>query len=478
MIGIPEDTMESVISFFKTIDSYVWQFPDQLPFMVVLLVGTGIFTTFFLGWPQLKRVKHAIDITRGLFDDPKDSGDVTHFQALSAALSATIGIGNIAGTAFAIHYGGPGALFWMWVTAIFGTSLKYAECTLSMKYRIINPDGSASGGPMYYIEQGLGWKWLAVVFAIGATLCSLGTGNAAQANTIADQFLHDLGIPTWITGILIAILVGMVIIGGMRRIGQVASKLTPTMTVIYVIGGLVILISHADRLPDAFRQIFEGAFTPTGAVGGFAGSVFINTLIWGIRRGLFSNEAGQGSAPIAHAAAKTTEPVREGTVAMVGPYVDTIIVCSITGLSIIVTNAWTAVDEFGVAYNGAPLTSHAFATGLTFLNGYGSYVVTASVFLFALSTMITWSYYGDRSLQYLFNNKWVMPYRFFFCGVLFVAAVVKLEVVWRFTDIVLAFMTIPNLIAILALSGITRRITGEYYSRKHVPYKDRIARRE
>ncbi len=467
------DILRSIVDFIAGI---VWSFPEELPILVVLLVGTGVFITIKLGFPQLKYVKHAIDVTRGKFDDPKDAGDITHFQALSAALSATIGIGNIAGTATAIHYGGPGALFWMWVTAIFGTSLKYAECTLSMKYRKLNPDGSASGGPMYYIEQGLGWKWLAVIFAISAAVCSFGTGNSIQSFTVADQLHSDFSIPTWITGLFLALLVGTVIIGGIRRIGQVASKLTPTMTVIYVTGGLMILMLNIDKIPGAFESIFKCAFSPPGMIGGFAGSAFIYTMVWGVKRGLFSNEAGQGSAAIAHAAAKTTEPVREGTVAMVGPYIDTIMVCSITGLCIIVTDAWT-VTVGGEALNGSPLTTYAFTQGLTMMNGYGGYIVTASVFLFALSTMISWSYYGDRSVQYLFGNRWVTPYRIVYCVVLFYGAVLKLEIVWGFGDIALGIMTIPNLIAILALSGVTRRMSKEYYSRKHVPYKERISKR-
>jgi AGCS family alanine or glycine:cation symporter len=468
-----QSLIKSVVDFAVGI---VWSFPEDLPILVVLLVGTGVFITLRLGFPQLKYVKHAIQVTMGKFDDPKDAGDITHFQALSAALSATIGIGNIAGTATAIHYGGPGALFWMWITAIFGTSLKYTECTLSMKFRKINPDGSASGGPMYYIEQGLGWKWLAIVFACSAAVCSFGTGNAIQAFTVADQMNSEFAIPTWITGLFMALLVGTVIIGGIKRIGQVASKLTPTMTVIYVTGGLLILLLNIDKLPGAFASIFQYAFSPPGMIGGFAGSAFVHTMVWGVKRGLFSNEAGQGSAPIAHAAAKTEEPVREGTVAMMGPYIDTIIVCSITGLCIIVTNAWTATVD-GQALNGSPMTTFAFSEGLTLLKGAGRYIVTASVFLFALSTMISWSYYGDRSVQYLFGNRWVMPYRFVYCIVLFLGSVLKLETVWGFGDIALGIMTIPNLIAILALSGVTARISKEYYSRKHVPYKERMAKR-
>jgi AGCS family alanine or glycine:cation symporter len=339
-----------------------------------------------------------------------------------------------------------------------------------MKYRKINPDGSASGGPMYYMEKALGWKWLGIVFAGAASICALATGNAIQAFTVADQLNSDFAFPEWMTGLVIAVLVGMVIIGGVKRIGRVTSFLSPFMTVVYLLGSITILLLHFDRLPQAFSDIFSMAFTPPGAIGGFAGSTFMYTLIWGIKRGLFSNEAGQGSAPIAHAAAKTDEPVREGTVAMMGPYIDTITICSLTGLCIIVTGAWTAVVD-GAQLNGSPMTAYAFEHGLTFLNGYGNYIVTAAVLLFATSTMISWSYYGDRSIQYLFGDKAIMPYRFLFCTMIFVGSILKLEEVWTFGDLALGIMAIPNLIALVALSGVLVKMTREYYSHEHTPLR-------
>lgn len=462
--------MEFITEIIDGLASYVWGWPEIFPAMIALLLGTGFFISFRLGWIQLRRLKHAIDITRGKYDDPSHEGDISHFQALSTALSATIGIGNIAGVATAIHYGGPGALFWMWVTGILGTSLKYAECTLSMKYRKINPDGSASGGPMYYMEKALGWKWLGIVFAGAAAICALATGNAIQAFTVADQLNFDFGISTWITGLVIATLVGMVIIGGVKRIGRVTAFLSPFMTVVYLLGAIAILLVNLDKVPGAFIDIFNMAFTPSGAIGGFAGSTFMYTLIWGIKRGLFSNEAGQGSAPIAHAAARTDEPVREGTVAMMGPYIDTITICTMTGLAIIVTDAWKVVID-GEALNGSLMTAYAFQQGLTFLNGYGNYIVTAAVLLFATSTMISWSYYGDRSIQYLFGDKAIVPYRFLFCVMIFVGAILKLEEVWTFGDVALGIMAIPNLIALIALSGVLVRMTNEYFSRDHVPLR-------
>ncbi len=459
--------MNFLADIFTSIGGYLWGWPTAFPLMIVLLLGTGVFITLRMKFIQLRRVKHAIDITRGKYDDPAHEGDITHFQALSTALSATIGIGNIAGVATAIYYGGPGALFWMWVTGLLGTSLKYAECTLSMHFRKINPDGSASGGPMYYIEKGLGWKWLAVVFALSASICALATGNSIQAFTVADQLSSDFAIPVWITGAVLAILVGMVIIGGIRRIGRVTQVLTPLMTVIYIIATMTIILINIEHVPAAFKAIVGGAFTPPGEIGGFAGSTFLLTLIWGIKRGLFSNEAGQGSAPIAHAAARTDEPVREGTVAMMGPYIDTITVCTLTGLSIVLTDAWT-VTVGGERLNSSVMTAYAFSEGLHFLGGYGGYIVTAAVLLFATSTIIGWSYYGDRSVQYLFGDGAVMPYRYLFCFMIFVGAITKLEVVWAFGDIGLAMMAIPNLIALILLSGVTAKLTREYYSRKQI----------
>jgi len=456
--------VKSVIDFLS---SLIWSKPEVFPAMVALLVGTGLFMTLRLGFPQFRYLWHSIQITRGKYDDPNDAGDISHFQALSAALSATIGIGNIAGVATAIHYGGPGALFWMWVTGLLGTSLKYAECTLSMKYRNINPDGSASGGPMYYMEKALGWKPLAVLFATGGVLASFGTGNAIQAFTVADQFKADFGVTTYISGAIIAIVVGMVIIGGIKRIGKVTMVLSPAMTILYFVGGMLIILANIDKLPGTFDMIFKSAFTTSGAVGGFAGSAFIHTMIWGVKRGLFSNEAGQGSAPIAHAAAKTKEPVREGTVAMMGPYIDTIVICTITGLCILLTNAWTVVVD-GAALNGSPMTAYAFEHGLPFLGGLGRYIVTVAVLLFGTSTMITWSYYGDRSAEYLFGPKIITIYRYCFCIFLFLGAITRLEIVWGFGDIALGVMAIPNLIAIIALSNKFKALQDDYYSREHV----------
>jgi len=557
--------MEAVQNFMETIYKYIWEFPSALPYFLVLLLGTGIFITLRMRFIQLRRVRHALQVIAGKYDREEDSGEINHFQALSAALSATIGIGNIAGVATAIHYGGPGSLFWMWVTAILGTASKFTECTLSVKYRKVREDGEVSGGPMYYIEKGLGskWKFLAVFFAGCAVISSFGSGNSVQAFTVADSFRSDFGIPTWITGLVMATLIGMVIIGGIKRIGKVASRLVPFMAAIYFVTTITILLLNANLIPQAFATIFRDAFNAKAGVGGFFGSSFMFMLIWGVKRGIFSNEAGQGSAPIAHAAAKTEEPAREGLVAMLGPYIDTLMICTLTGLTIVTLGVWkdkkpaeihfteqaqvSLISADGTIYengviqdkhriergrlevingevpeavfvknhssvdkalvmrdeerldgyleiagegnfifldsegreidsgeielsgeillNGSPLTAWAFQRGLSRFFQGGNYIVSIAVFLFALSTAISWSYYGDRSIEYLFGRKAIMPYRIIFCIVHFLGAIFSLELVWAFGDTALGLMAIPNLIAILALSGKVRKIAKEYFSR-------------
>ena len=531
--------------------------------LIIPLIGTGIYLSLRMRFIQIRKLRHSYDIIRGIYDDPKDEGDITHFQALSAALSATIGIGNIAGVATAIHYGGPGAIFWMWVTAFFGMCTKYVECTLSQAHRKINPDGSASGGPMYYIEKGLGtsWKPLAVIFAVCAVLCSFGTGNMVQSFTVADSFRTDFGIPTWITGLAIASIVALVIIGGIKRIGQVASKLVPFMSILYIGTASIILLSHIEQVSGAFSLIIKSAFTPMAGIGGFTGATMFYALTWGVKRGLFSNEAGQGSAPIAHAAAKTAEPIREGVVAMVGPLIDTLIICTMTGLVIICTGAWQgkemtnkplnaieflttgseyaqnnkldgarfagefdvengkvtdivlavnhgsiddaevrltdgqmfngsiAVDSAGVVtilkggesigstlvygkmrQNGSLLTAYAFTKGLGG-SQWGSWLVTIGVFFFAISTMISWSYYGDRSVQYLFGDKAILPYKWVYVFFNFLGSILALEVVWGLGDVALSLMSFPNLLALIILAGSVAVMQKDYFSRQHKRFK-------
>ena len=430
--------------------------------LTIILIGTGIFVTISLGFIQIKRLRHSFEVVLGKYDDPDDEGDVTHFQALSAALSATIGIGNIAGVAIAIRLGGPGALFWMWVTALLGMALKYAECTLSHRYRVINEDGSASGGPMYYIEKGLGpkWKSLAVFFASCAVICSFCTGNMNQANTIAQTFA-SYNVPIWFSGLFIAFFVGLVIIGGIKRIAAVASRLVPTMAILYVLGALIILINHSNYIVPSFISIFKEAFSLEAGWGGL-----LTVIMWGVRRGLYSNEAGQGSAPIAHAAAKTKESAREGAVALMGPFIDTIIVCTMTGLAILSTNVLYTTD-----LTGALLTREAFRSGFSFAPDIGSFIVNIAVLLFAYTTMVAWSYYGDRSIEYLAGPKAIKPYRWVYVFFNFLGAVLPLTFVWNFGDIALSLMTIPNLIGVILLTGSLKKITSDYFNRSHIPYK-------
>ena len=560
--------MEHIKSIIDGANGIIWNWPSGSPLMVVLLLGTGIFLTLRLGFINLRAFRHAIQVIKGDYDDPDDPGDITHFQALTTALSATVGIGNIAGVATAIHYGGPGALFWMWLTAFFGMTAKYVECTLAMHLRQENPDGSVSGGPMYYIEMGLGprFKPLAILFAVCAVVSSFGSGNAVQAFTMADSFRADLGLPTWLTGGISAIIVALVIIGGIKRIGSFASKVMPAMAILYFVSAVVLLFLHAGDIPAAFVTIFNSAMHPEAAVAGFAGATFIFTLTWGVKRGLFSNEAGQGSAPIAHAAARTQEPVREGVVAMIGPFIDTLVICTLTGLMIVTTGVWnqkkesvyplsaqsaiTVVDQGctldanavqtkscalqsrrflvqqgrikgarliinhglvdgaelvredqpvsgvlvvdpkphlegdtgqilkgvkirgRVLQNGSPLTAWALEEGLKDIFPFGAFLVTISVFLFALSTAISWSYYGDRSAQYLFGQRAVLPYKLAFVVMHFLGAIFSLEVVWGFGDAALGLMSFPNLLAINALSGTVVKLTNDYFSREQIPYKD------
>jgi AGCS family alanine or glycine:cation symporter len=455
------ETYHSIIKFIS--NEIVWGVP-----FLVLLIGTGFFLTFYLRFVQVRRFKHSIEVISGKYDDPSEEGDLSHFQALSSALSATIGIGNIAGVATAIHFGGPGALFWMWITALVGMASKGVECYLGHRFRILNPDGSASGGPMYYIANGMGgrWKWLGAVFAFLAVFASLGSADMVQSNTVSQILHRDLSIPTWITGFFMAAMVAVVIIGGIRRIGQVASRLVPTMASIYMIGGLTVIFLHLTQVPDAFALILSKAFTPQGELGGFAGSTFIIALQWGAKRGLFSNEAGQGSAPIAHAAAKTRESVREGIVAQIGPFIDTILVCTVTGTVIIVTGAWhEGMDASGNLLNGAALTAWAFERGLAPIMPGGHYIVTLAVPLFAYSTMISWSYYGDRSVSFLWGRAAIIPYRVLFVIFTFVGATLSLELVWDMADVSNGLMAAPNLIAILALAGLAKREYADYFNR-------------
>lgn len=355
--------MEQLGNIIHWLEALVWQsgIPvqgEQIPYLVIALLGTGVFLTFRLAFIQIRHLGHGFAVATGRYDDPDEPGDVSHFQALTTALSATVGIGNIAGVAIAIHWGGPGALFWMWVTALLGMAVKYSEVTLAQHFRVTETGGSAwgtvSGGPMYYIEKGLGPKWkpLAMFFAGALMVTAFMTGNAVQANTITDIVQTNFGVNPWVTGIISAAIVGMVIVGGIGRIGKVTGILAPAMALIYVTGGILILLAHIDTIGPSFALIFREAFNPSAGVAGTGAGVFVLTLMWGVRRGLFSNEAGQGSAPIAHAAAKTDEPVSEGVVALLEPFIDTIVICSMTGLVILATGVWDAKHPTTISLGG------------------------------------------------------------------------------------------------------------------------------
>lgn len=553
--------LETIVS---RLDYFVWQLgipvgDQMIPVIVIALLGTGVLMTLRLGFIQIRRLPHGFGVTSGKYDDPDEPGDVSHFQALTTALSATVGIGNIAGVAAAIHWGGPGALFWMWVTAFLGMAVKFSEVTLAQHYRQIEKndddakvwDGSVSGGPMYYIEKGLGknWKPVAMFFAFALMCTSFLTGNAVQANTVADTMFSEFGIATWMTGIVTATIVGFVILGGIRRIGKVTGILAPVMAGVYIVGALLIVIGNIDQVLPSFALIFREAFNPTAGIAGTGVGAFMVTLMWGVRRGLFSNEAGQGSAPIAHAAAKTDEPVSEGVVALLEPFIDTIIICTMTGLVILTTGVWKetvptqlsfsgdisyvnvddqgssiATDEperievtngvqapgtthlawhevavshiytdaamsqpftgyllpaegravgndgqdvaqiWGPAVeSGAPLTKLAFERGL---GKFGGYIVLFSVLLFAISTAISWSYYGDRCANYMLGTKAILPYKMVFVLMHFTGAVLNLATVWALGDIALGFVTFPNLVALVMLSGVTVSLTKSYFERK------------
>ncbi len=385
-------------------------------------------------------------------------GDISPFQALMTELSATIGTGNIAGVATAIYFGGPGAIFWMWVVALFGMGTKYAEAVLAVRYREIDSLGNYVGGPMYYIKNGLGprWYWLAAAFSLFGMLAAFGIGNMVQSNTVAHELENTFAMPTWVTGLVMAVLAAVVILGGIRRIAEVAEKLVPFMAMAYFAGALIILILHFTKIPAAFMLIFTDAFTGTAASGGVAGATVWMAIRWGFARGIFSNEAGLGSTPIVHAAAKTRDPVRQGLIAMLGPMIDTLIICTMTALVIIVTGVWNSGQV------GAPLSSLAFTTGLP---GPGGYIVSFGIMFFAFTTILGWSYYGERCAEYLLGVKIITPYRLLWIIAIFIGATRDLNLVWAFADVLNGLMAIPNLVALLLLSPVVFALTREYFAR-------------
>ncbi len=437
--------------------------------ILAMLIPVGLYFTIRMKFLQITRFGHAIGIVSGKYSTKKTKGDVSSFKALTTALSATVGTGNIVGVALAIHWGGPGAIFWLWVVGFLGMMLKMVECTLAQKYRKINEDGSVSGGPMYYMEYGLKKqlgkhaKTLALIFAFAAMLCSFGTGNMAQANSMADALNSSYGVPVWMSAIIITSLVLLIIVGGLKRIAEVTSKLVPVMALSYFVAAIIVLVVFYKAIPGAFALIISDAFTGTAATGGFLGSTFIMTLLWGVKRGLFSNEAGQGSAPIAHAAAKTEHPFQEGLVSSLEPLVDTIIICSLTALVIVVTGVWTYNDTAGVSMTIAGFEAGLGKVGIGII---AKHVVSIGLLLFAFSTVISWSYYGNRAVQYVWGDKAIIPYNIVYAFFVFLGCIWGLELVWNFVDMVITFMTLPNLFALILLFPVFRKEVNTYFDLK------------
>lgn len=437
--------METLTSILKSVNSIVWGYP-----MLMLIVGVGAFLTLGLHLMPMRKLGYGLKMLMKGRADTGAEGEISPFNALMTALSATIGTGNIAGVATAVSVGGPGAIFWMWVTALLGMATKYAEAVLAVNYREVDENNDHVGGPMYFIKNGMGknWAWLGVLFAFFGAIAAFGIGNTVQSNSIAGVLQKDYRIPEWISGIVLALFVGAVIIGGIKRIARVAGKLVPFMAVIYVVSGLIVIFMNIDRVPAAFGEIFSQAFTGTAAAGGFIGMV-----VKGVARGVFSNEAGLGSAPIAHAAAKTDDPVRQGTIAMLGTFIDTIVICTISGLVIVLSGLWTG------ELNGAPLTSAAFERSLPNLGNHG---VAIGLTLFAFTTMLGWSFYGEKCVEFLFGTTVIQPYRYLWIIAVFFGTVLSLDFVWLLADTLNAMMAIPNLIGLLMLSPVVFRITKEY----------------
>ncbi len=448
--------MEALESIIAAINGVVWG-----PLMLVLILGVGLFLSIGLKLLPILKLGTGFKLMwsgRTTESGDEKEGEIPPFQALMTAMSATVGTGNIAGVATAIFLGGPGALFWMWITALIGMATKYSEAVLAVRYRETDENGQHVGGPMYYIKNGLGkkWTWLGVLFAIFGACAGFGIGNTVQSNSVADVLQTNFSIPTWVSGLIMAALVGAVLIGGIKRIGHVAGALVPFMAISYLVAGLVVLAINSAMLPQALDLIFTHAFSPIAAQGGFAGAAVWAALRFGVARGVFSNEAGLGSAPIAHAAAQTHSPVRQGLVAMLGTFLDTLVICTITGLVIVSSGAWTGGES------GAALTSQAFATALP---SFGNYLVAIALAIFAFTTIIGWSFYGERCVEFLFGTKAVAPYRVAWIIAIPLGATLSLDFVWLVADTLNAMMAIPNLIALALLSPVVFKLTREYFEK-------------
>jgi len=445
--------MEVCLSILNKIDSFLWGAP-----LIILLIGTGIYLTLRLGFLQVFKLPLALKL---IFKaENKGKGEVSSFKSLCVALAATVGTGNIVGVATAVKMGGPGALFWMWVAAFFGMATKYAEGLLAIKYRSVDKNRNISGGPMYYIRKGMGEKYkpLAIFFAFATMLVAFfGIGTFPQVNAIIDSVNISFGVPKLATNIVLTVIVGSIIFGGLKNIAKVTSKLIPFMAIFYIGISFVIICMNITSVPDAIRLIVKDAFTGSAAVGGFAGSTIMMAMQSGVARGIFSNEAGLGSAPIAAAAAKTHYPSEQGLISMTGTFIDTIIVCSMTGLVLVLTGVWSG------EYSGAAMTSVAFVKGF---GNIGSILLTLSLVLFAFTTILGWNYYGERACVYLFGVKGITPYRVIFIAMIALGVFLKLDIIWILADIVNGLMAIPNLIALVALSGVVVEETKLYLNLK------------
>lgn len=441
---------QAIIAALSAASRFLWGAP-----LIALLLGTGLYLTTRLKGLQFWVLIPALRIAFARHpEEEKSQGDISHFQALMTALSATVGSGNIAGVATAIAAGGPGALFWMWVTGLVGMATKYSEAVLAVRYREVDRFGTMSGGPMYYIEKGLGSRWIGVMFAVFAAVAALGIGNMVQSNSVADALKAAFDIPMWFSGVVMCVATGLVILGGIRSIARVTSVIVPFMIVFYFAGAMLSLIANWENIPRAFYLVFYHAFNPVAATGGFLGATIQQTLRMGIARGIFSNESGLGSSPIAAAAARTKNPVRQALVSMTQTFIDTLVVCTFTGVVIIASGMWKSGET------GAALSSMAFEQSLP--GGLGSGVVAITLAFFAYSTVLGWSYYGEKAIEYVLREGAVYPYRVFFTLFVLVGAVVKLELVWLFADVMNALMAFPNLFGLLGLSGVVVEETRRY----------------
>lgn len=444
--------MQRIAELNALVNSYVWGLP-----MMVLLVGTGVVLTVLTGAIQFRRLGFALrEVLGKIASRGAGAGSVSPFQAVATALASTVGVGNIAGVATAIFLGGPGALFWLWISGLFGMCTKYAEVVVALHYREPDAAGTMRGGAMYVLRKGLGLPWLGATFALLTSLAAFGIGNMVQANSVADALRATFDVPVGLTGAVLVVITGVVIVGGIKRIGQFTELLVPFMALLYLGGGLVILLTHADRIPHALSLVFNGAFSGTAAAGGFAGSTIMMAMRFGIARGLFSNEAGLGSAPMVHAAAQTDHPVRQGMYGIFEVFVDTVLICSTTGLVILVTDTWTSGS------NGAALATLAFETGLP--GTWGDIVVTGGLLLFAYSTLIGWSYYGETAVVYLLGAKAALPYRALWLVFVYVGATGSLNLIWGIADTLNGLMAVPNLIGVIGSIPLLLRLQREFFA--------------